>query len=175
MEARSRFPEGKCFSAILDKNKRACFSRFLSNWQGSEQNQKGEMHYNCNNSSMANPTKTDASVKHVNTKPNPASTDRNFFEKCPRENASTSPEASIKTSGLDHISKSLSTTTLSKQAIELISVDRRKHSIISNSKLAWRKFCSWSCQQKVGPFRCDPKFFLTLWQICFSRNMDITR
>ena len=78
MEARSRFPEGKCFSAILGKNKRACFSLFLSNRQGSEQNQKGEMHYNCNNSSMANPTKTDASAKHVNTKPNPASTDRNF-------------------------------------------------------------------------------------------------
>ena len=64
----------------------------------------------------------------------------------------TSPKASIKTSGLDHISKSLSTTALSKQAIELISVDRRKHSIISNSTLAWRKFCSWSCEQKVGPF-----------------------
>ena len=100
---------------------------------------------------MENPTVVHNYLNTSIQKPSLASTDRKFVDKCPKGNSYISSKTPIKTRGLDHIRNFFSKTGLSKQAIELISRDRREGTI-SNYESAWRKFCSYSGEQKIGPF-----------------------
>lgn len=85
--------------------------------------------------------------------------------------STTSVKAPIKTRGLDHIKKSLSTTELSKQTIELISDDSRNNTI-SNYESAWKKVCSWLSEQKIDPFSCYLKVFIISLENVFYQKHE---
>ena len=86
-----------------------------------------------------------------------ASIYRKYVGEFPSGNASTSSKVPNKTSGLGYIRQFLSTTCLLKQALELVSGDRRE-STTRNYESARRKFCSRSGE--LDPFWCDLKFVL---------------
>jgi len=72
---------------------------------------------------------------------------------------------------MDHIRESLSSTGLSKQAVELIS-NKRRPGTISNYESAWRKFCGWCSTQQIDPFRCDIKFVLNYLAVLFEKEYE---
>ena len=72
------------------------------------------------------------------------------------------------------IRKSLSSTSLLKQAIELMSGDRQE-STISNCESSWRKFYSWPGKIIIDPFRYDVKFGFYCSKIYFECKLIMSQ
>jgi len=171
VESRSQEPRHRFFSTVLGRDKRLCFSPIFTNKQDIVKGQEGQVFSHNNNTCLANSTLVHNPSEYVNSKSNFITSESTTPYEPSRPNSSISSETTTKISGLDHIRESLSTTGLSKGAVELISGSRREGTI-SNYESAWRKFCCWCSEQKIDPFRCDLTFVLNYLAVLFNQNYE---
>ena len=120
-------------SAVRRRNKRLRLPSIFPNRLYISQSQERKMLYTCNNTSMAKTSMVHNSTNNFSTESNFDTTNQTSFDEFPRKNSFSSSEVPAKWP--NHIRESSSITGLSKQAVELITTERRESSISGESSV----------------------------------------